>query len=91
VVFGSQIYFTSYMELLFFNRVFLWIFKNLDNFDFEYKMQSIENGDVKTLEDILPEHYQTNYRIAYWILKYGWMPSIALLLILKSADHFTYF
>ena len=27
------------------------------------------------MEDILSQHYQNNYRIAYWILKYGWMPS----------------
>ena len=31
------------------------------------------------LEDILPQHYHNNYRIAYWILKYGWIPGLLLL------------
>jgi len=31
------------------------------------------------MEDILSQHYQNNYRIAYWILKYGWMPSFVLM------------
>lgn len=37
--------------------------------------------DIKnvTLEDILPQHYHNNYRIAYWILHYGWLPTMALL------------
>lgn len=58
-----------------------WYFKNLDEFDYEYKMQSVKDGEVKALEDVLPEHYQSNYRIAYWIFKYGWLPSIVLILM----------
>lgn len=61
-----------------------WYFKNMDNFDLDYKMQFIDHGDVKALEDILPQHYQTNYRIVYWILKYGWIPSILILLIIVA-------
>lgn len=34
----------------------------------------------KELTDILPQHYHNNYRIAYWILQYGWGPGIFLLL-----------
>ncbi len=34
----------------------------------------------KELTDILPQHYHNNYRIAYWILHYGWGPGIFLLL-----------
>lgn len=59
-----------------------WYFENMDDFRYKYKMQFVNNGDVTSLEDILPEHYQTNYRIAYSIIKYGWLPSIALLLIM---------
>lgn len=32
-----------------------------------------------TLTDILPQHYHNNYRIAYWILAYGWIPGLLLL------------
>jgi cell division protein FtsW (lipid II flippase) len=62
-----------------------WYFKNMDSFQYDYKKQIIEHGDVKTFEDILPQHYQNNYRIAYWVLKYGWIPSIVLLLIVLAA------
>ncbi len=62
-----------------------WYFKNMDDSHYDYKMQYIERGDVTTLEDILPEHYQGNYRISYWILKYGLVLSIALILIVVAA------
>lgn len=32
------------------------------------------------LEDILPQYYQIDYRIAYWILKYGIFPAAFLLI-----------
>lgn len=32
-----------------------------------------------TLEDVLPQFYPINYRIADWILSYGWFPGIFLL------------
>lgn len=32
------------------------------------------------LEDILPQYYQIDYRIAYWILKYGIFPAIFILI-----------
>lgn len=31
-----------------------------------------------TLEDILPQHYHNNYRVAYWILDYGWFPATVI-------------
>ena len=47
-----------------------------------YKMQF---ADDITLEDILPQHYLNNYRIAFWILKYGWfVASILLTLVLAT-------
>lgn len=36
------------------------------------------------LTDILPQHYHNNYRIAYWILQYGWGPGIFLLLCVAA-------
>lgn len=44
----------------------------------EYLDQFISLETV-TLEDTLPQHYHNNYRIAYWILKYGWIPGLLLL------------
>lgn len=38
----------------------------------------------KELTDILPQHYHNNYRIAYWILQYGWGPGIFLLLCVAA-------
>ena len=37
-----------------------------------------------TLSDILPEHYHNNYRIAYWILNYGWTPGLLLISFVLS-------
>lgn len=39
----------------------------------KYKMQDTDNLDIK---DVLPQHYLNNYRIAYWMLKYGIIPAI---------------
>lgn len=60
-----------------------WYFDNLDDFHYKYKMQFVDEATI-TLEDILPQHYQNNYRIAYWILKYGWLPAIFLLSIIGA-------
>lgn len=38
------------------------------------------------LEDILPQHCKNNYRIAEWILKYGWIPAICLISIVIAAQ-----
>lgn len=35
--------------------------------------------DSVTWTDILPQHYYNNYRIAWWILKYGWGPACVLI------------
>jgi hypothetical protein len=48
----------------------------------EYRMQFLENP---RLEDILPQHYLNNYRFAWWILRYGWIPGILLLLLNMAA------
>lgn len=32
------------------------------------------------LTNIMPQHYHNNYRIAFWILHYGWIPASLLLL-----------
>lgn len=48
----------------------------------EYKMQYADNLE---LEDILPQHYLNNYRIAYWILKYGIVSALVpVLLIIET-------
>lgn len=39
----------------------------------EYEMQFVDDLEI---EDILPQHYLNNYRIAYWILKYGIVPAL---------------
>ncbi len=44
-----------------------------------YKMQF---ADELEIEDILPQHYLNNYRIVYWGLKYGMIPTILLLSII---------
>ncbi|MDF2544758.1 MAG: hypothetical protein K0S47_4476 [Herbinix sp.] len=33
------------------------------------------NIDTVTLEKILPQHYHNNYRLACWVLDYGWLPA----------------
>lgn len=48
-----------------------------------YLAQRIELETV-TLEDVLPQHYHNNYRIAYWILKYGWLAGGLLLLAITA-------
>ncbi len=61
-----------------------WYFDNLDEFHYRYKMQGQDEASI-TLEDILPQHYQNNYRITYWVLKYGWLPALVLLGIILTA------
>lgn len=61
-----------------------WYFEDVDEFHYNYKMQFVEPEDVR-LEHILPQHYQNNYRIAYWILKYGWLPATILIGIIVAA------
>ena len=46
-----------------------------------YKMQGIE---VPSLRQILPQHYMRNYRISWWVLRYGWIPAILLTLLCLS-------
>ncbi len=61
-----------------------WYFDNIDAFHYKYKMQFVDAGSVK-LENIMPQHYQNDYRIAYWILKYGWLPAFVLMGIILTA------
>ncbi|MFT4146026.1 MAG: permease prefix domain 1-containing protein [Mobilitalea sp.] len=61
-----------------------WYFDDIDEFDYKYKMQFVEPEEIR-LENILPQHYQNNYRIAYWILKYGWLPAAILIGIIVAA------
>jgi hypothetical protein len=61
-----------------------WYFDDVDEFHYNYKMQFVEPEEIR-LEHILPQHYQNNYRIAYWILKYGWLPSAILIGIIVAA------
>jgi len=49
----------------------------------EYRMQFLEEPE---LEDILPEHYHNNYRIAYWILKFGWISAVLLLALVLATQ-----
>ena len=44
----------------------------------EYLLQFLDSENV-TLEDVLPQSYHNNYRIAYWILKYGWLSGLLLM------------
>ncbi len=61
-----------------------WYFEDVDDFYYNYRMQFVELEEIR-LEHILPQHYQNNYRIAYWILKYGWLPSAILIGIIVVA------
>lgn len=54
-----------------------WYFKNGEDADFMRPFYY--SGDKPQMEDILPQHYLNNYRIAYVILKYGWAVGIAFL------------
>lgn len=47
--------------------------------EMEAYLNQFYREDTVTLEEILPQHYQNNYRIAYWILKYGWLPALLLM------------
>lgn len=44
----------------------------------EYRSQFLKNP---TLEDILPDKYQNNYRAAWWVFHYGRIPAAALMLL----------
>ncbi|MCI8374394.1 MAG: hypothetical protein HFI29_03005 [Lachnospiraceae bacterium] len=50
----------------------------------KYRMQ-YQYSDGPGLWDILPQHYHNNYRIAWWILRYGWIPGILFTLFLCAA------
>ena len=43
-----------------------------------------EAEELTGLKDILPQHYHNNYMIAYFILSYGWIPGVVLLLVLAG-------
>ena len=49
-----------------------------ENFEDEiaYRMQFLDDPEI---EDVMPNHYHNNLRIALWILKYGWIPALAIL------------
>lgn len=51
--------------------------------EINYQMQFLE--DPK-LEDILPQHYHNNYRIAWWALKYGILPALCILGVIVAAE-----
>lgn len=42
------------------------------------------NEESVTLIDILPQHYHNNYRFAFWVLHYGWIPAIFLILMIMG-------
>lgn len=54
-----------------------WYFKNGEDADFMKPFYL--RSDKPQTEDILPQHYLNNYRIAYVILKYGWAVGIVFL------------
>lgn len=47
---------------------------------------SMQHLDEPELKDILPQHYKNNYRIAWWILKYGWIPAICLIAVIAATQ-----
>ena len=47
----------------------------------EFRMQHL---DEPALRDILPQHYMENYRASWWILRYGWVPALALMLLVAA-------
>lgn len=49
----------------------------------KYEMQFLDEPE---LEDILPQHYHNNYRIAYWILKTGWISGLLLLALILTTQ-----
>ena len=58
----------------------IWNGETTSSRDFEseisYRMQFLDNPEI---EDVMPQHHQRNYRIAFWILKYGWIPGFILI------------
>ncbi len=69
-----------------------WYFKNGEDADFMPIFRY--EGEAPKLEDVLPQHYLNNYRVAYMILKYGWgigMLFLALLAGLSGMLIFTAF
>lgn len=58
-------------------------------FSSEEQMRDVEylhyDVDDVTLEKILPQHYLNNYRVAYVILKFGWLAGILFLAALALA------
>lgn len=55
--------------------------ETLENY-VRYRMQFLDQPELR---DILPQHTLNNYRIAWWILNYGWIPGITLTLLLVVA------
>ena len=44
----------------------------------------MQHLDEPALRDILPQHYMENYRASWWILRYGWVPALALMLLVAA-------
>ncbi len=59
-----------------------WFF-NQEEVDNITRYLNYDESEV-TLEDILPQHYHNNYRFAFWILKYGWIPALVLIAFIIS-------
>ena len=47
----------------------------------EYRMQWLQNPELR---QILPQYYMENYRISWWALRYGWVPALALTILILA-------
>ena len=47
----------------------------------EYRMQWLQNPELR---QILPQYYMENYRISWWDLRYGWVPALALTILILA-------
>lgn len=57
--------------------------ENEKDFEFhvEYRMQFLKEPELR---QILPQYYMENYRISWWALRYGWVPALALTILVLA-------
>lgn len=57
--------------------------ENTEDFEWyvEYRMQFLKDSELR---QILPQYYMENYRISWWALRYGWVPALALTILVLA-------
>ena len=49
-----------------------------------YVKNQMKDQENLSLRKILPQYYMENYRISWWVLRYGWVPALALTVLVLA-------